>query len=1154
MKVAPGLLTVLILLTAPSGTAASFTATGNLLVARHSHTATLLSNGKVLIAGGADVPNAQAAELYDPSTATFAATGDTKTSRSDHTATALPNGKVLLAGGGTSTAELYDPAAGTFTTTGSMSGTRSHATATLLADGSVLVVGGDEKGSELQTAEVYADGKFTLVGSMKKARSFHTATLLPNGKVLIAGGSNSTDGTLITTELYDPTAKTFSASGSMGAARRDHSATLLSNGRVLIAGGSGTSAELYDATAGTFAPTGNMNVARTHQTATLLANGTVLIVGGDAGSGFTQAADLYDLATGTFTATANMTLKRAFHTATLLGDGRVLVAGNATATNAAELFDGAIGSFTLNANHMTGERAIHTATVLTDGRVLIVGGGFAPTSNTAELYDGTFIATGNLTEPRNSHTATLLPDGRVLIAGGSVNATAELFDPATGTFVLTPPMGITRMNHTATLLPNGKVLITGGIHINVASNTAEVFAAGTPVFNSTFAATHTTMVSARQSHTATLLPNGNVLIVGGNTLTAELYDPLLDTFTATGSMAAARSNHTATLLPNGKVLIAGGGANPTAEVYTPATGTFGAPVAMSATRAYHTATLLANGKVLIAGGSMADPTSAEIYDPASNTFSTAASLAEPREEHTATALPDGTVLMAGGTYNEDLFHDTAELYDAGLNYRNARRPVIASATSPLCQPSGMTLTGSLFTSDSEGSSGSTNSSAANAPVLRLQRVDNEQFVFGTPLSFSAGSFASGTLTTLPSGVYRTAIVSNAVPSVEKLIAVTTTPLLGTYGAASVPVGSGLTVAPSSVPAGYNSSLYPIVATNNTGFTGKLRVNASDGSVSVTNAGPVGTFTIDVSATTVCGSASTSFTLDVIGPPASVLRAGGGSQSAGLNTSFPSPLKALVRDVAGHPLSNVPVQFSAPASGASATFPAGGVAQTNASGIASITPVANGILGSYNATATVDTHSDTFGLTNLQPGPAFVVATATTTTSITVSWSSSPGAVYEVRRVDAVNGAQSLGLFPADPSSPTSIVDNAVVANTAYVYRVRMITPTSTGYSAPDLATTVIFTDPTLTVRSTIIKANHFTQLRTAVNAVRVLAGFAAFPFTDALNPGSTFIRQLHLFELRSILDAARTELALPTIPYSNTGNMGTLVRAADINELRIGVQ
>jgi hypothetical protein len=222
---------------------------------RYYATATLLANGKVLIAGGYDngTNPVSSAELYEPSSSTFSPTGSMSTARDAATATLLANGKVLIAGGGDNAAELYGPASGTFSPTGSMSTDRYYATATLLANGKVLIAGGyngNNGTNSVSSAELYdpASGTFSPTGSMSTPRDDATATLLANGKVLIAGGYyNIYPGynPVSSAELYDPASGTFSPTGSMSKARDDATATLLANGKVLIAGGGDVSAELY---------------------------------------------------------------------------------------------------------------------------------------------------------------------------------------------------------------------------------------------------------------------------------------------------------------------------------------------------------------------------------------------------------------------------------------------------------------------------------------------------------------------------------------------------------------------------------------------------------------------------------------------------------------------------------------------------------------------------------------------------------------------------------------------------------------------------------------------------------------------------------------------------------------------------------------------
>ena len=253
----------------------TFRPTGSMTTARCDPTATLLADGRVLVAGGLwEDPDATgdpvaptSAELYDPKEGTFSPTGSLTTARGGQTATLLADGRVLVAGGegasgALASAELYDPKTGTFHVTGSMT-TAGGVTATRILDGRVLITGGGD-GSK---AEVYdpTTGTFKPTGSMKTSRWQQTATLLPDGRVLVAGGADLNAGEcctpLTSVELYDPKKGTFGLTGSLTTARRGQTATLLADGRVLIAGGLGqqevlASAELYDPATGTFGPTG----------------------------------------------------------------------------------------------------------------------------------------------------------------------------------------------------------------------------------------------------------------------------------------------------------------------------------------------------------------------------------------------------------------------------------------------------------------------------------------------------------------------------------------------------------------------------------------------------------------------------------------------------------------------------------------------------------------------------------------------------------------------------------------------------------------------------------------------------------------------------------------------------------------------------------
>ena len=347
-------------------------------------------------------------------------------------------------------------------------------------------------------------GTFTATGSMSEVRSQHTATLLLDGRVLLAGGYGARGEGLTSAEVYDPSTGAFTATGRMATPRRMHSSTLLPDGRILIAGGYslGTAlpaVELYDPASGTFSTTGSLIFPRGGHTAILLANGKVLILGGYGSSGFplVAPAEIYDPASGSFTPTGSYR-----------GSG--------------------------------GCDFCAPSTLLADGRILF------PQQSPAQLYDpvtGTFRLTGSWKDDQGS--AALLMDGRVLFAGGEDDfgrkSDAELYDPVTGAFSFTSEMAWRRVWHTLTLLPDGTVLAAGGETDGCAGN------------GCTFA---------------------------GSVVSAELYSPSTGTFAPTGAMIAPRETHTATLLNDGRVLIAGGesyggigvffGGTATAELYTPA--------------------------------------------------------------------------------------------------------------------------------------------------------------------------------------------------------------------------------------------------------------------------------------------------------------------------------------------------------------------------------------------------------------------------------------------------------------------------------------------------------------------------------------------------------------------------------------------------------
>jgi len=321
-------------------TIGQITATNSMNVPRSGHTATLLRDGTVLIAGGMlrNGDFSSTAETFAPKANQFTPTGKMLLGRVGAAAALLPSGKVLIVGGWyeTDEAEIYDPATRSFTATAKMSERRARPTATVLRDGTVLITGGERDGSTLEatnSAEVYDEhtGKFTRVGSMQVGRAVHTATLLPDGRVLVVGGGTARRRVTNTAEIYDARTRAFSPAGNMTAARYKHTAVLLDDGTVLVAGGSDerdwksayNSAEIYDPRTNTFASAGKMADGRFKLPAeAVLLNSQVLIFGGAAG------AALYDEHSKEFQQIAGSPdTERFYPSETLLRDGRVLLAG-----------------------------------------------------------------------------------------------------------------------------------------------------------------------------------------------------------------------------------------------------------------------------------------------------------------------------------------------------------------------------------------------------------------------------------------------------------------------------------------------------------------------------------------------------------------------------------------------------------------------------------------------------------------------------------------------------------------------------------------------------------------------------------------------------------------------------------------------------------
>lgn len=283
-----------------------------LVALRHSHTATVRPDGKVLLVGGFGAGNEPivAAELFDPASGTFRPTGPLRAARAGQVAVLLDNGRVLVAGGirpnwsFLSSAELYDLATGRFEPTGNLSVARESHVGVRLLDGRVLVVGGHEgRRADIRlftSAEIYdpSAGTFRRVAEMGVRRHKHDAIVLNDGRVLVTGGADErdSDGVYRSTEFFDPKSMTFRAGPDLRLPRYKHqgSSLLLPNGMVLLSGGA-PQAEVFDPTANVFLVVpGDPRMAGQFSAAAPLAGGGALITGGYGnGTGPRASAWLY---------------------------------------------------------------------------------------------------------------------------------------------------------------------------------------------------------------------------------------------------------------------------------------------------------------------------------------------------------------------------------------------------------------------------------------------------------------------------------------------------------------------------------------------------------------------------------------------------------------------------------------------------------------------------------------------------------------------------------------------------------------------------------------------------------------------------------------------------------------------------------------------
>ncbi len=455
--------------------------------------------------------------------------------------------------------------------------------------------------------------------------------------------------------------------------------------------------------------------------------------------------------------------------AVALSSVRVLPANAYLLTNGMQTFvavglynDGSTQDLTASTTWTSSDPAVVTmagsvATAVASGTATITAqsGGTTLTA-TVTVTDTGSGSVGNMQFARTGHQAVTLQDGTVLILGGqdasgTMVAAAELFDPATRQFRPTGSMVTPRQSFSATRLQDGRVLVTGG-----GTSAAEIYDPADGLFHPT----GDTSVAG----TATLLNDGRVLLTGAYyngyqwSGIAELYDPQSGTFSAVGPMVGARSEHSSTLLQDGRVLIVGGDQTTqdgTAEIFDPATMTFTPTGSIPVNRFAHTASLPQDGRVLIAGGYGAEllPTASFIYDPATGTFSQTGSLATSRYNHNATVLNDGRVLIAAGfawwfsTGSVEIFDPATGAFTISreLQSRRAFSPAAMLATGDIL------FTGGDTRSDDPALPGGPTASAElynnPAPLTSMQVTPaNPQLPAGQSVFFGlVGTFSDGTI-------------------------------------------------------------------------------------------------------------------------------------------------------------------------------------------------------------------------------------------------------------------------------------------------------------------------------------------------------------------------------------------------------------------------
>ena len=770
-------------------TSATLTSRQSLNVQRTSHTATLLPDGRVLVTGGisnalnatyctgSGDPVCSIGEIYEPKTNTWSATaGGMSFPRYNHTATLLPNGKVLIAGGQTVTGgggtvtqdcDLFDPATNSYQSTacgsnGQMQMGRAAHTATLLHNGRVLVAGGYVSGgsSFSVTTEIYDPNTdaWSAGPALIQARAWHTASQMGNQRVLLAGGFNGLNakenrGILETTEIYDPNSNTITPGAAMAARKMFHTANVSGEGRVNLYGGLGNITTSYFGPSLTFKPSSSLvmtQIGSSWLDATVSGAASTLIVQPNtvlsaAVTGRVVEGDI-DFSSPTITMgdfKADLTYPGGTK-ASLAGaviDAGKLKDQNFTINNA----NGALGGVA----HFTPQTksAVREAQIAVGGSVTTAGP--IPGSQKVNLTGGSLDVTIRFPMPQADFGGSLIA-GRAIITGGTISKTSDEtnqgFDialttgnsgisgtvsyDATDGYYVDIPLSFSNLGGTITSSTSTAIatpVSINGLYLNglqillyyivspvIMDDVSFKFDIATVTIKSMVFADHERYQpnqnqwtlgvpgDTRFNHAETLLPNADEVIFGGRTCTDKtscaafnftaVGGPLAyillqegeTPWTSVGPLTDARSNHTLTVIPQTSKILAAGGANAsttldTSEIYDPAANTWAQAGRMHNRRSHHTATLLPNGTILAAGGftplagSTGASKSAEIFYPQTATWVQTAPMNSSRTYHATVLLPDGNPMVLGGFTNgqylssTEVFFSTAHRWIDGPN-------------------------------------------------------------------------------------------------------------------------------------------------------------------------------------------------------------------------------------------------------------------------------------------------------------------------------------------------------------------------------------------------------------------------------------------------------------------------------------------------------